>query len=112
MCPVRSALGLLAPGALTALAFLSTGEPAHARTVDRPSVLAAQVQRFSPPVVGAVLDAVPGGRSYALAADRADGLRMPRSYWWTRAAGSSRWTLLNGQPSSYSPWALALDPVE
>ncbi|HEX4494156.1 MAG TPA: hypothetical protein VIE43_00680, partial [Thermoanaerobaculia bacterium] len=98
--------------ALALLSLLAAAPGAWARTVDRPPVLAAPVQRFSPPVVGAVLDSVPGGRSYALAADRADGLEMPRAYWWTRAAESGRWTLLNGQPSSYSPWTLAPDPVQ
>jgi photosystem II stability/assembly factor-like uncharacterized protein len=98
--------------ALALLSLLAAAPGAWARTVDRPPVLAAPVQRFSPPVVGAVLDSMPGGRSYALAADRADGLEMPRAYWWTRAAGSGRWTLLNGQPSSYSPWTLAPDPVQ
>jgi photosystem II stability/assembly factor-like uncharacterized protein len=107
----RSARGTLAVGALTALALLSAGPPAQARTVDRDPVPATVVRRFYTPVVNAVLGP-PGGRSYARAADRLPSLyRYQLTFWWTRAPGDIRWTRLNGQPSPYYPWLLAPDPA-
>src|SRR4029077_1434684 len=96
---------------LAALALLSALAPARARTVDRDPVPATPVQRFYTPVVGSVLGP-PGGRSYARAFDRLpNAYRIQLSFWWTRAPGEDRWTLLNGQPSPYDPWLLAPDPV-
>ncbi|MFL6233823.1 MAG: WD40/YVTN/BNR-like repeat-containing protein [Thermoanaerobaculia bacterium] len=63
------------------------------------------------PVIDSVLGPA-GGRSYALALDRLPGSgSTPRSLWWTRAPGESRWTLLNAKLSPYYPWSLAPDPV-
>src|SRR4051794_15266452 len=101
----------LATGAMAALAVLSAGPGARARTLDRDPVPATPMRRFSTPAVGSVLGP-PGGRSYARVSDRPpNGLRVQLSFWWTRAPGDDRWTLLNGQPSPYYPWLLAPDPA-
>jgi photosystem II stability/assembly factor-like uncharacterized protein len=93
-----------------ALAALAVGPGARAGTIAPDPVRATAVRRFSVPVIGAVLGPA-GGRTYARASDRPNGPVMPRSFWWTRAPGARRWTLLNGQPSPYYPWLLAPDPA-
>ncbi len=96
---------------LLAVLFLLSAAPGRSRTIDRDPVPGTLTRRFSVPVIGAVLGSA-DGRSYALASDRiADGGTMPRSLWWTRAPGESRWTLLKGIASPFYPRILAPDPV-
>jgi photosystem II stability/assembly factor-like uncharacterized protein len=99
----------LAAGVLPALVLLSA--PVPARTIDRDPVPGTLVRRFSVPVIDAVLGSA-DGRRYARASDRlAGGGTLPRSLWWTRAPGESRWTLLNDGPSPFYPALLAPDPL-
>ncbi|MFL6193432.1 MAG: WD40/YVTN/BNR-like repeat-containing protein [Thermoanaerobaculia bacterium] len=106
--PFRRVLIVLA---VAVFASLSAGPDARARTIDGAPVPGAPVRRFYTPVVDAVLGA-PGGRTYARASDRPpNDSRYQLSFWWTRAPGEERWTLLNGQPSPYYPWILAPDPA-
>jgi photosystem II stability/assembly factor-like uncharacterized protein len=102
---------LFAAGALLALALLSA-TPGRARTIDRSPVPGTLMRRFSVPVIDLVLGS-PDGRSYAQASNRTtDDGSTPRSLWWTRAPGESRWSLLSGKTSPYFPGSLAPDPAQ
>src|SRR5512143_2511418 len=106
----KNSATFFAASALAALALLSPA-PGGARTIDRDPVPGTPVRRFSVPVIDLILGPA-GGRSYARASDRLFGGSMPRSFWWTRAPGARRWTLLNGQDSPFYPRLLAVDPAQ
>lgn len=100
--------------ALMVVAAVTDGVSAWAETIDREPVRATFVRRFSVPVVSDVLGPEIGGRSYARAIDVFDDnfSIYASGFWWTRAAGGQRWTLMSGQPPSYASWRLvAPDPA-